>query len=206
MSPAIGRILWGMMLVTAVGCVQKPSNGSMVARSTVDDETAAYAKTTTNAAELSNWSSALAKLELFPILEDKVVTSTSTNFVALSQGKQELVAVQFFATYCPPCIKEIPSFNEVYLRGTQVIGVSLDVSNHEGLIQLIDKHSPKYPVYVLTPGSLEQFTERLDGLPMTMVFGPQSRLREVVIGQLNRPQLDALVTKYTKSHNNPSQK
>ena len=206
MSPMIGRILCGLTLVSALGCVQKSSTGSRVPRSTVEDETAAYAKTITDAEELLTWSSQLAELELFQLREDKVVTSTSVNFLSLSRGTKAPFLVQFFATYCPPCIKEIPSFNDVYVRGTKVFGVSLDVSNHEGLLQLIAEHPPKYPVYVLTPDSLEQFTEKLDGLPMTMVFEAESSLREVVIGQITTAQLDALVSKYLKSNKNPSQK
>ena len=206
MRSAIGCTLSGVTLIFAMGCVQNSSNGAIANRPTIEDETAAYAKTTTDAAALSIWSSHLAALELFPVQQKKVITSSAARFSVLGNENQKPFLVQFFATYCPPCIKEIPSFNEMATRGTRVIGVSLDVSNHEGLIELIEKHPTQYPVYVMTPASLEAFTQQLEGLPMTMLVKDKSNVLAVIVGQISTPELESWLAKYSNSRKNPSQK
>jgi len=51
---------------------------------------------------------------------------------ALSDYRGKVVLLDFWATWCPPCRKEIPGFIELYnsyrLRGFTVIGVSMDDS------------------------------------------------------------------------------
>jgi thiol-disulfide isomerase/thioredoxin len=51
---------------------------------------------------------------------------------ALSETKGKVVLLDFWATWCPPCRKEIPGFIELYdtyrSRGLVVIGVSMDDS------------------------------------------------------------------------------
>ncbi|MEE2904128.1 MAG: TlpA disulfide reductase family protein [Myxococcota bacterium] len=206
MRTAIGRTLSGVTLIFAMGCVQNSSNGAIPNRSAVEDETAAYAKTTTDADALSKWSSHLAALELFSIQDKKVITSSAARFSVLGNENQNPFLVQFFATYCPPCIKEIPSFNEMAKRGTRVIGVSLDVSNHDGLIELIEQHPTQYPVYVMTPASLEAFSQPLEGLPMTMLVKDKAHVLAVIIGQISTPELESWLAKYPNSSKNPSQK
>jgi len=206
MRSAIGHTLGGITLIIFTGCVQNSSNGAIPNRPTIEDDTAAYAKTTTDALQLSEWSSHLAALELFSVQDKKVLTSSTSRFSALGNENQKPFLVQFFATYCPPCIKEIPIFNEMATRGTQVIGVSLDVSNHDGLLELIEKHPTKYPVYVLNPASLETFAEQLEGLPMTMLVKDRTKVLAVIIGQISTAKLTSWLSKYSNFDKKPSQK
>jgi peroxiredoxin len=54
---------------------------------------------------------------------------------ALSNYKGKVVLLDFWATWCPPCRKEIPGFIELYnsyrARGLEVIGVSMDDSKSD---------------------------------------------------------------------------
>ncbi len=53
------------------------------------------------------------------------------NKVSLSDYKNKVVILDFWATWCPPCIKEIPHFIELYKeyknQGLVIVGISLDL-------------------------------------------------------------------------------
>ena len=101
-----------------------------------------------------------------------ITTLDGGNFdSAVLQGK--VVVVNFWATYCVPCLKEIPSFNRLHEqladRGLVVLGVSMDVDGGAPLVEsFLKAHPMKYRVAL---GS-EKLTERfhIDQLPTTVVF------------------------------------
>jgi thiol:disulfide interchange protein len=87
------------------------------------------------------------------------------------QGK--VVVVNFWATWCVPCIREIPSFNrlndELSSRGLVVLGVSMDEDGGAPLVQAFLKDHPmKYPVALGSPQLGERF--HVNKLPTTVVF------------------------------------
>jgi thiol:disulfide interchange protein DsbD len=86
------------------------------------------------------------------------------------QGK--VGVVNFWATWCLPCIQEIPSFNrlqkELGPEGVQVIGVSMDEEGPEIVEQFRKEHPMEYTVVMGEQAFNEQY--RLDQLPVTVVY------------------------------------
>jgi len=70
---------------------------------------------------------------------------------ALSDYKGKVVLLDFWATWCPPCRKEIPGFNELYnsyrSRGFAVIGVSMDESTSD-IKRFAKRFKMNYPILV----------------------------------------------------------
>jgi len=70
---------------------------------------------------------------------------------ALSDYKGKVVLLDFWATWCPPCRKEIPGFNELYnsyrSRGFAVIGVSMDDSTSD-IRRFAKQFKMNYPILV----------------------------------------------------------
>src|SRR5215468_6574575 len=69
--------------------------------------------------------------------------------VALSDYKGKVVLLDFWATWCPPCRKEIPGFIEMYnsyrSRGFVVIGVSMDDSTSD-IKKFAKRYKMNYPI------------------------------------------------------------
>ena len=83
----------------------------------------------------------------------------------------KVTVVNFWATYCVPCIREIPSFNglakEYGAKGVLVVGVAMD-EDASIVPPFLKKHPMEYQVALGTQAMTEQYS--LEGLPVTLVF------------------------------------
>jgi thiol-disulfide isomerase/thioredoxin len=85
-----------------------------------------------------------------PALPDLSFPDLAGNEHRLDEWKGKILVVNFWATWCPPCRKEIPAFNRVQLkykdRGVQFIGIALD--DVEAIQQFLKIIPIDYPVLV----------------------------------------------------------
>src|SRR5215469_816232 len=98
---------------------------------------------------------------------------------ALSAYKGKVVLLDFWATWCPPCRKEIPGFIELYdsyrSRGFVVIGVSMDDTKSD-IKRFAKKYKMNYPILIgAGRDDLEQVFGQLP-LPTAFVIGRDGRI------------------------------
>jgi thiol:disulfide interchange protein DsbD len=84
----------------------------------------------------------------------------------------KVAVVNFWATWCVPCIQEIPSFNKLHkefaAKGVGVLGVAMDEEGAAKVLPFLKKHPMDYQVGL---GSAELNPKyHLDELPVTLVF------------------------------------
>jgi len=92
--------------------------------------------------------------------------------------KGKVIFVNFWATWCPPCIAEMPSVNQLYARfknNNHVVFMLVDVDNdYPKALAFMQKHSFNLPIYTLAsniPGNI------MDGtIPTTLVFNKRGEL------------------------------
>jgi thiol-disulfide isomerase/thioredoxin len=106
----------------------------------------------------------------------------------------KVAVVNFWATYCVPCIREIPSFNglekEYGSKGVLVVGVSMD-EDASIVPPFLKKHPMEYQVALGAPTMTQQYS--LDGLPVTLVFDKSGKQVKRFAGLLNDADLKAAV-------------
>lgn len=77
-------------------------------------------------------------------------TATDGTEVDLAKMKGKVVLIDFWATWCGPCVAEIPNVKKTYeklhSKGFEIIGISLD-SNEDKLTQFIKKKDMPWPQY-----------------------------------------------------------
>jgi peroxiredoxin len=99
--------------------------------------------------------------------------------VRLSDYRGKVVLLNFWATWCSPCLGEIPRFAEwqrIYgRRGLQVVGVSMD-DEEEPVRAAYRKYGLTYPV-VMGDAKLGQLYGGILGLPVTLLIGADGEIR-----------------------------
>ncbi len=110
-------------------------------------------------------------------------------------GSGKVAVVNFWATWCVPCIQEIPSFNQLErdfaAKGVAVVGVAMDEDGAELVKAFLKKHPMDYPVALGSPDLTSQY--KLDELPVTLVFDRQGKQIKRFEGFLKEDELLAAV-------------
>jgi len=114
------------------------------------------------------------------------------NAISLSDLEGEVVFLNFWATWCTPCKKEIPFFNEAYEthkdNGLKILGISIDRS--EKIVKkFLEKQELVYPVAMGTQKFLNDYgIARV--VPVTVIIDKKGKLRHKVIGDLEREEIE----------------
>jgi thiol-disulfide isomerase/thioredoxin len=92
--------------------------------------------------------------------------------------------VNYWATWCGPCIKEIPELNKIaeeYEDRVNVFGVNFDQPDAGEMQAQVKKMRIEFPVFAIDPAA-ELGITRPDVLPTTFVFSADGSLHTTLIG------------------------
>jgi thiol-disulfide isomerase/thioredoxin len=106
--------------------------------------------------------------------------------------------VNFWATWCAPCRREIPLLNQIQqqqmAQGFQVIGVAVDARDE--VLEYAEANTIDYPVLISEEGGIEAASKLGQGslgLPLTAFTDRQHRVIATHAGELTKPQADAMI-------------
>jgi thiol-disulfide isomerase/thioredoxin len=112
----------------------------------------------------------------------------------LSALKGRIVILNFWATYCIPCRKEMPDLaaiqNEYAALGVQVIGASADDAEERAkVLQFVKETKINFPVW-MGAGTADMLRFGLGtALPGTVIIGRDGRIAKVISGVVNQADL-----------------
>jgi len=113
----------------------------------------------------------------------------------LASQRGHWMIINFWATWCVPCIKEMPDISKFVAahKNVSAIGLAYDDSDPAEIKAFIDKHPVVYPIAQVTLDKpLKDFDEPR-GLPTTYVIDPEGKVAKLIVGPVNAAALGAVI-------------
>ena len=114
---------------------------------------------------------------------------------ALSTYRGKVVVVNFWATWCVPCVEEIPAFSRLqseFASGVSFVGIGIDSPSNIAMFE--KKIRPTYPLLVADASGTElarAFGDTSGSLPFTVVIGVDGRVTASKLGRVDESELRA---------------
>ncbi|HUX64051.1 TlpA disulfide reductase family protein [Sulfuricella sp.] len=117
--------------------------------------------------------------------------------VALDSLRGKVVLVNFWATSCPGCIKEMPelvkTWQKYHSRGLETIAVAMSYDPPEYVRQFAEKNGLPFTVALDTGGAVAQAFGNVRVTPTTFVIDKQGQIIQQYVGEPDFAQLHALI-------------
>lgn len=128
----------------------------------------------------------------------------------MNSGKDEVLVINFWATFCKPCVTEIPSFIETTSRykdqGVKLLLVSLDLPSFypKKIADFAKKQHWNANIVWLDETNADYFCPKIDAkwsgsIPATLIINPKTGYRKFFEEEMEKEQFEAAVKEAVKS-------
>ena len=133
-----------------------------------------------------------AKAKEMPSLR---VTTVDGNTFDLADQRGKWTVVNFWATWCGPCLQEMPELSalDAMREYIVVVGLAYEDTTVEEMRAFLEKHPVVYPIALLDVYDPPADFDTPRGLPMTVLVGPDGKVVKTITGPVTAHDLETAI-------------
>ncbi|MCS5589911.1 MAG: TlpA family protein disulfide reductase [Candidatus Thioglobus sp.] len=127
------------------------------------------------------------------------LTDIKGNVFTEKNTRGKYLVVNFWATWCTPCLKEIPSFVKFYNDNSdhvEILGLDFEPVNLLVIDEFIERFSINYPLVLFNDKNDSEYSNFGDivGMPTTQIYDPKGELLHTFMGEITIEDLNKFIT------------
>jgi len=128
------------------------------------------------------------------------LTTLGGQSIALDSLRGKVVMVNFWATSCPGCIKEMPQLVDTYKkyqpRGLEIVAVAMSYDPPEYVRNYVQQRNLPFTVALDTTGEAAKAFNQVKLTPTTFIIDRQGRIIQQTLGELDFARLHTLLEQH----------
>ena len=139
-------------------------------------------------------------LPLTALAVDMPLTDVHGKKVNLGSYQGKWLVVNYWATWCPPCIVEMPelqSFHDQHAAAgdAMVIGINAELIAKQQLLEFLEDYFITYPIFVSKPTQQSELG-LIPGLPTTFLISPQGEVVARQVGPVTQEMIEQFIQNF----------
>lgn len=143
-----------------------------------------------------------------PVLPRPAPNFTLSNLagekITLESLRGKVVLLDFWATWCKPCVKSMPQLNGLHEKwnksGLSVVGIAIDEDGKKKVEPFILKHKIVYPILVDTAENPVWETYKVKIIPMLFLVDRQGQIVQQWLGEMNLQEVESAASALLKKN------
>ena len=130
------------------------------------------------------------------------LTDTKGSVFTEKNTRGKYLVVNFWATWCTPCLKEIPAFVEFYNKNSnhvEILGLDYEPVNLPVINEFVERFSINYPIILYTDTNDSEYSKfgEIVGMPTTLIYSPDGELIRTFMGEVTIEDLYKYISPIT---------
>jgi peroxiredoxin len=127
------------------------------------------------------------------------ISSTKGEELMIYDVNYKFTIINFWATDCPGCIKEMPhlvdTYNKYKKQGIQVIAVSMFYDPPSQVLNFIKKNNIPFPVVIDSDNKIAQQFENIRLTPTSILINQKGQIIDQIVGEIDFNKLEKVLSK-----------
>jgi thiol-disulfide isomerase/thioredoxin len=123
------------------------------------------------------------------------VTTIDGKQYDLAEHRGQWVVVNFWATWCSPCLKEMPELSALHTmrEHISVVGLAYEEIDVPSMQSFLSEHPVAYPIAIIDVYAPPADFETPRGLPMTYLIAPDGKVARQFLGPVTAKEIEAAI-------------